>query len=397
MAVNGNLRVKYRKLADLEPCLNNARTHSDEQISQIMVSIREFGFTNPLLIDEQGIIAGHGRAMAAQRLDMAQVPTITLEGLTKAQRRAYVIADNKLALNAGWDIELLTQEVSGLLNMDFDVGLMGFSADEIQDLLRVEHENEDDLPEVTESITKLGDVWILGGHRLICGDATNKLDVEQVLSGVKPHLMVTDPPYGVEYDPAWRNEVQPSPDRALGKVNNDDRADWLDAWKLFQGDVVYVWHADKKGVGVGENLMDAGFELRQQIIWAKSQIAFGRCHYQSQHEPCWYAVRKGKQGHWKGDRKQSTVWNIDKPMKSETGHSTQKPVECMRRPMINNSSVAQVIYDPFLGSGTTIIAAETEGRYCYGLEIDPGYCDVIVKRWEDFTGHKAELERRKAA
>lgn len=391
------LRIKYRKLGELKPYENNARTHDSGQVDQICASIDEFGFTNPILVDEDnGIIAGHGRLMAAERLKLEKVPTITLVGLTDAQRRAYVIADNKLALNAGWNPDVLAAEMGDLLNMDYDVGLTGFSQDEVHRLLKMQDDNEDETPPLPEKAkTKLGDIYEMGGHRLICGDATNTFHVEQLLDGVKPHLMVTDPPYGVNYDPAWRNEVQPSPDRALGAVSNDDNADWREAWANFPGDVAYVWHAGLYAGIVGDSLIATGFTIRSQIIWAKNQITFGRSQYHWQHEPCWYAV-KGK-GHWSGDRKQSTIWDIDKPMKSETGHSTQKPVECMRRPIMNNSSVGQVVYDPFLGSGTTLIAAETEGRYCYGLELDPLYCDVIVKRWEDFTGEKAKLIRPKKA
>jgi DNA modification methylase len=207
--------------------------------------------------------------------------------------------------------------------------------------------------------------------------------------------MVTDPPYGVVYDANWRNEAdrangKPYGASAVGKVENDDKADWREAWALFPGDVAYVWHAGVQAGVVAESLEAVGLELRSQIVWAKNQMAISRGDYHWQHEPCWYAVRKGRKGHYNGDRKQTTVWNIDKPRKSETGHSTQKPVECMKRPIVNNSSPGQAIYDPFLGSGTTLIACEMEGRACHGLELSPAYCDVIVKRWEDFTGLKAE-------
>jgi len=218
--------------------------------------------------------------------------------------------------------------------------------------------------------------------------------VEQLLGDVKPHLMVTDPPYGVEYDPDWRNHVilasgKPMGASAIGTVTNDNRADWREAWELFPGDVAYVWHGGLKAGVVAESLEIAGLKIRAQIIWAKNRIVPGRSDYHWGHEPCWYAVREKKTGHWSGSRKHSTVWNIDKPMKSETGHSTQKPVECMRRPILNNSSPGQAVYDPFLGSGTTIIAAETEGRHCYGLEISPEYCDIIINRWQNFTGKEA--------
>lgn len=296
--------------------------------------------------------------------------------------------DNRSAEDSSWDLDLLGPEILGLLEDGFDLNLTGFSGDELNQLLKLDSpEDEDVIPEDVEPVCKLGDLWILGNHRLKCGDSTVATDVGHLLGEVRPHLMVTDPPYGVEYDPAWRNEVQPSPDRALGVVTNDQNADWSEAWTLFPGDVAYVWHADRNSHIVAESLIKCGFEIRNQIIWAKSQICFGRGHYQSKHEPCWYAV-KGK-GHWSGSRKESTVWNIDKPMKSETGHSTQKPVECMRRPILNNSSPGQAVYDPFLGSGTTLIAAETEGRHCYGLEIEPAYCDIIISRWQNLTGQEA--------
>jgi len=369
-------------------------------VAQIAASIKEFGFTNPILTDgENGIIAGHGRLEAAKLLGMDTVPTFELSHLTPAQRKAYIIADNKLALNAGWDIETLKAELEGLQELSFDLALTGFDDSELAGLL---DKNEgltdpDEVPPLPEHPTAvLGDVWTLGRHRLVCGDSTDADTVAKCLNGVEPHLMVTDPPYGVEYDANWRNDAL-RPDgsviggRAIGKVENDDRADWSEVWALFPGDVAYVWHADNKGHIVAESLIGCGLEIRAQVIWAKSQHVIGRGHYHPQHEPCWYAVRKkqGATGHWQGDRKQSTIWNIDKPRKSETGHSTQKPVECMKRPIENNSSPGQAVYEPFSGSGTTIIAAEMTGRACYAIELNPAYVDVAVKRWEDFTGEKA--------
>jgi DNA modification methylase len=236
-----------------------------------------------------------------------------------------------------------------------------------------------------------------GGHRLLCGDSTVATDVERVLGGVQPHLMVTDPPYGVEYDPAWRNRASRNGSlthtigcTAIGEVQNDGRIDWGEAWALFPGDVAYVWHAGRHASAVQASLEAVDFEIRCQLVWAKDRMIIGRGHYHWHHEPCWYAVRKGKTGHWSGDRKQTTLWQIAHRA-SETGHSTQKPVECMRRPIENNSSPGQAIYDPFLGSGTTVIAAEQTGRCCIGLEISPAYCDVIVARWQSFTGNKATL------
>ncbi len=402
------LRLEYRPLAGLIPYARNSRTHSEAQVAQIAASIKEFGFTNPVLVDaDGGIIAGHGRVMAARVLGLQLVPCIALGHLTAAQRRAYVIADNRLALNAGWDEEMLRLEVADLQHEGVDLDLLGFTVDELQALLADPGSegltDPDEAPAAPEKpVTVLGDVWVLGRHRIVCGDSTDATVVAKALNGVTPHLMVTDPPYGVEYSAGWRNEAMPAKNdpkrwkdgagRATGAVLNDGNADWRDAWALFPGDVAYVWHAGNMAHVVAESLIASALEIRAQIIWAKSQFVIGRGHYHPHHEPCWYAVRKGATGHWGGDRKQSTLWQIDKPRKSETGHSTQKPVECMKRPIENNSSAGQAVYEPFSGSGTTIIAAEQTGRCCHAIELSPAYVDVAVKRWQTFTGKQATLE-----
>ncbi|MCA6295600.1 MAG: site-specific DNA-methyltransferase [Phenylobacterium sp.] len=395
------LAIQYRQVRDLIPYARNSRTHTDEQVAQIAGSIREFGWTNPVLIDgDAGIIAGHGRVLAAQRLGLKEVPTIQLDHMTEAQRRAYVIADNKLALNAGWDNDLLKVELGELQALDFDLALMGFNPSELETLLAPAATegltDPDDTPEPpAQPVSALGDVWLLGAHRIVCGDSTTVESVDKALNGVKPHLMVTDPPYGVEYDADWRNKAMRADGsavggRAIGKVKNDDRADWSEAWTLFPGDVAYVWHAGLFASTVATSLETAGFKLRSQIIWKKSNFAIGRGDYHWHHEPCWYAVRGT--GHWAGDRKQSTIWEIAKPQKSETGHSTQKPVECMKRPIENNSSPGQAVYEPFSGSGTTIIAGEMTGRSVHAIELNPAYVDVAVTRWQEFTGKTATLE-----
>jgi|TARA_R110000824_G_scaffold98817_1_gene235572 DNA modification methylase len=394
--------IVERPISELVPYAANSRTHSDEQVAQIAASIKEFGFTNPILTDgDKGIIAGHGRLMAARKLKLETVPTIELSYLTPTQRKAYIIADNKLALNAGWDMDLLSIEMTGLQDEGFDLSLIGFGDDELAAILADKTEgltDPDDVPELPDDpVTKPGDVWILGKHRLMCGDSTVATDVETLLNGVSPHLMVTDPPYGVEYDANWRNKAERADGTkigasAIGVVSNDDNADWSEAWALFPGDVAYVWHAGNKAHTVADSLETNGLNIRAQIIWAKNQFVIGRGDYHPQHEPCWYAVRKGKTGHYDGGRKQSTIWNIDKPRKSETGHSTQKPVECMKRPIENNSSPGQAVYEPFSGSGTTIIAGEMTARSIYAMELSPAYVDVAVKRWQDFTGEQAKLE-----
>ena len=391
-------KVERRPIDSLVPYANNARTHSDRQIEQIAASMREWGWTNPVLIGaDGGIIAGHGRVMAARTLGYTEAPVMVADGWTDEQRRAYVLADNQLALNAGWDNDLLRFELEALGAAGFDLDLIGF--DNIDALLANQGRTDpDDAPESPDNpVSVLGDVWLLGRHRLVCGDSTDAGAVEAALAGVKPHLMVTDPPYGVEYDAAWRNRVVRANGtrvgaRATGTVLNDDRADWREAWALFPGQVAYVWHAGLHAGEVEASLVVSGFELRAQIIWAKQQFAIGRSDYHWQHEPCWYVVRKGAAGHYAGGRGQSTLWQIDKQIKNETGHSTQKPVECMRRPIENNSSPGQAVYEPFSGSGTTIIAAEMTGRACHAIELSPAYVDVAVRRWQDFTGNEATLE-----
>jgi DNA modification methylase len=393
------LQLTETPIDSLIPYARNSRTHIDQQVAQIAASIKEFGFTNPVLTDGAGgIIAGHGRVLAAQKLKLATVPTIALPHLTEAQRRAYVIADNRIALNAGWDVDMLGVEVVDLKGMNFDLSLLGFNDKELTDLLSdggtAGLTDPDDIPDVPDLPTSvLGDVWVMGNHRLTCGSSTDADVVERLLGSVKPGLMVTDPPYGVEYDAEWREKAGVNgAGGAKGKVLNDDRADWTEAWVLFPGDVAYVWHAGLFAGTVADSLSGAGFALRSQIIWAKSSMVLSRGDYHWQHEPCWYAVRKGKTGHYDGGRKQTTLWQIDKPNKSETGHSTQKPVECMKRPIENNSSPGQAVYEPFSGSGTTIIAAEMTGRHCFAVELNPAYIDVAVKRWQAFTGAEATLE-----
>jgi DNA modification methylase len=416
-------RVERRPVADLIPYARNARTHSDEQVAQIAAAIKEWGWTVPVLCDEDGgIIAGHGRVLAARKLQIAEIPVMTAAGWTEAQKRAYIIADNKLTLNAGWDTDLLKVELLDLQRFGFDLAMTGFNADEIADLtadLTVGLTDPDAAPPApVNPVSALGDVWIMGRHRILCGDSTIAADVGTVLAGEQPHLMVTDPPYGVDYDPNWRNEAdrhngKPFGARALGRVENDDRADWTKAWRLFPGSVAYVWHAGLHSSTVGGSLADAGLVSRAQIVWVKQRPALSRGAYHWQHEAAFYAtkdqsddawqrfeddhataayaVKKGAAANWRGGRKQSTVWFIEN-VKNDTGHGTQKPVECMKRPIENNSTPGQPVYEPFSGSGTTIIAAEMTGRCCYAIELSPAYVDVAVKRWQDFTGKQAILE-----
>lgn len=393
-AAIGAQTVEWRPVEALIPYARNARTHPEAQVALIAGSIREFGFCNPVLVDgDSGVIAGHGRLLAAQQLGMERVPVIELGHLTDAQRRAYILADNRLAEQAGWDQDLLALEVGDLGDLGIDLAGLGFEAGEIDALLREGPDpREEETPEVPDTpVSRCGDLWLLGPHRLLCGDATDSRAVDLLLGDVRPHLMVTDPPYGVAYDPAWRNDRQQSTTKRTGKVLNDDRADWREAWDLFPGDVAYVWHGALHAHEVAGSLIASGFNIRAQIVWAKERLVLSRGHYHWQHEPMFYAVR-GK-GHWAGDRKQSTLWSIpNRDQDAETVHGTQKPVECMRRPILNNSSRGQAVFEPFSGSGTTIIAAETTGRACHAMELDPAYVDVAVRRWQAFTGAQATLD-----
>ena len=391
-------KIERRSVDALIPYARNARTHSDEQVAQIAASIKEWGWTTPVLIDEDGeIIAGHGRVMAARKLGIEEVPTMVATGWTKAQKQAYVLADNQLPQNAGWDMDLLTVEMKDLDADGFDLSLIGFGDDMLANMLvdeTVGLTDEDAVPDVPENpVTVLGDVWLLGNHRLICGDSTNADDVAKCLNGVEPHLMVTDPPYGVEYDPQARKKTGAISNAVTGKVLNDDNADWSETWALFPGEVAYVWHAGTKAGIVADSLQGNGFKIRSQIIWIKAGHILGRGDYHPMHEPCWYAVKD--KAHWNGARNQDTVWKIAKQRAGDdkqVDHPTQKPVECMKRPIENNSSPGQAVYEPFSGSGTTIIAGEMTGRAIYAMELSPAYVDVAVKRWCEFTGKDATLE-----
>jgi DNA modification methylase len=402
--IRGAKGLEWLAVGLLAPYARNARTHSEEQVAQIAASIREFGFNAPVLVDETGtLIAGHGRLLAAQSIGMAAVPAVRIAHLTEAQRRAYVIADNQIALNAGWDEALLASELRELSVEGLDLDLLGFDADRLDELLTLEPDGSggltdpDETPEVEpDPHTQPGDVWLLGRHRIVCGDCTDAEAVRLALAGAKPHLMVTDPPYGVDYDPAWRDRAAPKKDgskRADGKVLNDDRDDWAEAWALFPGAVAYVWHGHRQVSTMQRQLEACDFDMRAHIIWGKSRLVLGRGHYHAQHESCWYAVRRGATGHWRGDRSQTTLWSIDTNRSNDTGHGTQKPIDCMKRPIENNSLPGDTVYEPFSGSGTTLIAAEMTGRRCLALELSPAYVDVAVRRWQNFTGQQAVLER----
>ena len=389
------MKIDYIKIADIKPYALNAKKHPKSQIAGIAESLKRFGWKQPVVVDSKNnIVIGHGRVEAAKLCKMETVPCVVADDLSPDEIKALRLIDNRIA-ETGWDVEMLALD---LQSFALDLTPFNIEFDSLLPKTEVKYglTDPDAVPDVQEkSNVQIGDMFALGNHRIICGDSTKSEIVEKLLGGVKPHLMVTDPPYGVEYDASWRNEAtmangEKIKGRATGKVLNDDKADWRETWALFPGDVAYVWHAGLFAGTVADSLTSCGFKLRSQIIWAKSNFAIGRGDYHWHHEPCWYAVREGKNGHYAGDRKQTTLWQIAKPSKSETGHSTQKPVECMRKPLENNSSVGQAIYEPFSGSGTTIIAAEQTGRVCYAVELNPSYVDVAIKRWQDFTGQLAK-------
>ena len=405
------MKIEQVAVTALIPYAKNSRTHDDAQVAQIAASIKEFGWTNPILIDgDKGIIAGHGRLMAARKLGMTEVPVIELKDLTPTQKKAYIIADNRLALNAGWDDQLLTIELNELLEDKFSLDLLGFNADELNALLNPVEINEglvdeDEVPEPPpEPITKLGDVWLLGNHRLMCGDSTQIDQLEKLCNGRPVDMWLTDPPYNV--DMTSKNEMlekagKARKDKSSYGIANDSMSDedfrqflrdsYIAADVVMKsGAVFYIWHADSEGYNFRGAAVDAGWKVRQCLIWRKSVFAIGRNDYHWKHEPCLYGW-KGGAGHlWAADRKQTTILEFDKPSKSGE-HPTMKPVALFEYQMLNNTKGGDIVLDSFGGSGTTMIAAEKNGRVGYLMELDPKYCDVIVKRWENFTGKTAVL------
>lgn len=392
-------KIEYVETDKLIPYARNSRTHSDEQVQQIMGSIKEFGFTNPVLIDADGvIIAGHGRTMAAQRLGMKEVPCLRLSHLTEAQKRAYIIADNKLALNAGWDDEMLALELRNLRDEDFDLSLTGFDDDELASLLAEAIAeglvDDDEVPEVPEQpVTVEGDVWVLGNHRLMCGDSTSIDQLERLCEGRLVDMWLTDPPYNVAYEGKTKDALTIKND----KMEDDGFRQFLrDAYVaadavMKAGAVFYIWHADSEGYNFRGAAKDAGWTVRQCLIWKKQTMVMGRQDYHWKHEPCLYGWKDGAAHLWATDRKQTTILEFDRPSRNAE-HPTMKPVELFEYQMLNNTKGSDLVLDSFAGSGTTAIAAEKNGRAARLMELDPKYCDVIVTRWQEFTGRDAVLE-----
>ena len=387
----------------LIPYARNARTHSDEQVAQVAASIIEFGFTNPILAGSDGIIvAGHCRLAAAQRLGLEQVPVVVLDHLTPTQRRALVISDNRLAELAGWDSELLRLELNALEDDDFDLSLTGFDADALAEIFDGEETDsqgqtdDDQVPEVPENlISQPGDVWILGQHRLLCGDATQAESYERLLQGQVVDMTFSDPPYGVNYANSAKDKMRGTHRPILNDNLGDQFGPFLEAALTpmlphCRG-AVYIAMSSSELDTLQSAFRAAGGHWSTFIIWAKNTFTLGRADYQRQYEPILYGWPEGQQRHWCGDRDQGDVWQIKKPAKNDL-HPTMKPVELVERCIRNSSKPGQTVLDPFGGSGTTLIAAEKSGRMARLMELDPKYVDVIVRRWQDWTGQEASRE-----
>lgn len=424
------MKVSLTPIEKITPYKKNARTHSEKQIELLANAIAEFGFDQPIVVDRWNVvIKGHGRLLAAQKLGLETVPVVVADQLSPAQVRAARLADNRISELSEWDADLLSVELKDLFVEDFDLSSLGFDdisfdlsdedieypvsssvveaikeisdrREEVETRIQeapatpprevIEVKEDDFKPPEEEDVKTnivLGDLFEIGKHRLLCGSSTNAKDVKRLINGGDPYLMITDPPYGVNYDASWRTEAGINKEWqnvATGMVMNDDNVDWTEAWMLTPASVGYVWHGGVHAAVVATSLIAAEFTIRSQIIWAKPSLVMGRGHYHWRHEPCWYAVKKGATAKWIGDRKQNTVWDIPNMHVSQgnvddgkTIHSTQKPVACMANAIKNHEGD---VHDPFCGSGSTMVAAHQLDRRCYGMELSPVYCQVIVER-----------------
>lgn len=379
----------------LIPYVNNARTHSKEQITKLRASLREFGFINPVIIDKDfNIIAGHGRVQAAKAEGIAEVPCVLVDYLTEAQKKAYILADNRMALDAGWDEELLRVELESLEDISFDLGLTGFDEKELSDLFKGEDtEIEDDDYDLTEALEKAsfvqrGDVWIVGRHRLVCGDATSKADVDLLMDGKRANLILTDPPYGVSFTSSSGLKIKND------SLKNEEFYNFLlSAFKNMvdhaeAGAAGYVFHADTEGLNFRNAFVAAGFHLAGCCIRVKDSLVLGRSDYQWQHEPVLYGFLKNGKHSWYSDRKQTTIWNFKKPKRNEN-HPTSKPLDLLAYPLKNSSQENAIVVDTFGGSGSTLMACELSNRICYTMELDEKYASVILRRYVENTHDEA--------
>ena len=380
-------------LGKLVPYVNNARTHSPEQLTKLRSSLREFGFINPVILDREfNVIAGHGRIAAAKEEGIVEVPCVFADFLTEAQKKAYILADNRMALDAGWDEELLRIEIESLQGADFDVSLTGFGEDEIADLFAGDGEKDvkDDDFDFSAALEKAafverGDIWTVGRHRLVCGDATSAEDVAALMDGKKANLIVTDPPYGVSFKSGSGLSIQND------SMKGDEFYTFLYnsfsqmAAHLENGGAAYVFHADTEGLNFRKAFVDAGFHLAGVCIWVKNSLVLGRSDYQWQHEPVLYGFLKNGKHPWYSDRKQTTIWNYDKPKRNKN-HPTSKPLDLLGYPICNSSQENAVVLDTFGGSGSTMMACEQTNRICCMMELDEKYASVILRRYVEDTG-----------
>jgi DNA modification methylase len=386
-------RTERRNVADLKDFPNNPRTFTEKGMADLKASLKSLGYIDPIAINLDGtIIGGHARRKTLLDLGLKEVDVrVPDQQLTDKQVEEAIIRLNRNTAGQ-WDFKILEDSFQQAELVDW-----GFDKSEFNAFAKPQAGDPETIPEAPVTPRSvLGDIWVLGNHRIACGSATDASAVAALLAGAQPMLMVTDPPYGVNYDPEWRHRLGINKSLTTGKVMNDDIADWTEAWALFPGNVAYVWHGGLHAHTVGDSLIKTGFLLKGQIIWAKRSLVMSRGNYHWQHEPCWYAVRDGEKHNWHGGRKQSTLWDIENMHATmgsvddgKTNHSTQKPVECMKRPIENNSQPGDGVYEPFSGSGTTIIAAEITGRSCFAMELNPSYVDMAVLRWQNYTGMKA--------
>ena len=393
--------IELKSVDELIPYNKNARTHSESQVSQIAASIIEFGFTNPVLIDgEKGIIAGHGRLMAAKKLGLKEVPVVVLDHLSETQKKAYIIADNKLAENAGWDEEILASELADLKNEDFNLDLIGFEDQELEKIFanlydKNEEQESEEIPEATEKpISKSGDVWLLGKHKLICGDSTDQKTYQTLLGDELADMLFTDPPYNVDYGNTMKDKARGNNAKILNDNLGENFGKFLfdfckNALEVTKG-ACYVCMSSSELHTLQKSFIDAGGKWSTFIIWAKNHFTLGRSDYQRQYEPILYGWKQSNDHYWCGDRNQGDVWYYNKPTKSDL-HPTMKPVELCKRAILNSSKTDDIILDCFGGSGSTLIASEQTNRRCRMIELDQKYVDVIVKRWQNLTGKDAIL------
>lgn len=384
--------MKIVSIDKLIPYINNARTHNAEQINKLRASLREFGFINPVIIDQEyNIIAGHGRVMAAKEENITEVPCVFVDHLTPAQKKAYIIADNRMAQDAGWDEELLRIEIEALQAEAFDIGLTGFEEQEIADLFGSdEDEVEDDDFDLNEALEKAafvkrGDVWQVGRHRLMCGDATSEDDVATLMDGKKANLIVSDPPYGVSFQSSDGLTIQNDSIKGEEFYNFLLKAFQNMAAHLEKGGAAYIFHADTEGLNFRRAFQDAGFHLAGCCIWVKNSLVLGRSDYQWQHEPVLYGFMKNGKHPWYSDRSQTTIWNFDKPKRNKN-HPTSKPLDLLAYPIGNSSQANGIVVDTFGGSGSTLMACEQTNRICHTMELDEKYASVILRRYVEDTG-----------